>query len=218
LIHIVRNKAERNLGFTLLELLISIAILAVVMAGFSQSIGTAISSYSDTKNSQDRLAQARFAMERMNLFVQETDYILKPDDVNQEIVRLSERAMDTYDNASHAYDADGDGITDADNDADGMINEDGLDTGVPDPFDYITFDLDKSESGNWKLRETTPDYSTATPGDYKTPRILCEHVTAFRCSRLGVESPLVEIELTLNDGVNTVTLTTRARARLLSSQ
>lgn len=209
------SKGKGSFGFTLLELLISTVILSILMIGLYQSLSTALSAYDSTRNTQDLLSQARFTIERMALFVQETDYISKPDDVNQEILKVSERLMDTYNNSSHAYAVDGDGRPDADNDSDGLVNEDALDTGGADPYEFITFDLDKSDATNWKLREQAPDYGTSTLGDLKGYAVICEHVKLFRCSRLSMGGSMVEIVLALDNGTSGVTLTTRSRARLL---
>ena len=67
-----------NSGFTLLELLISIAILSVFMIGLHQAMGTALSAHRQTTERQELLARARYAMERMVMFVQESDSVLKP--------------------------------------------------------------------------------------------------------------------------------------------
>jgi len=198
---------KNNSGLTLFELLISIAILGILMVGLHQALGTAISAYGNTKNKQELLAQARYTMERMVMFVNETDYIWKPDDVDQEILRVGERVLDTYNNATHAYDIDGDGYLDADNDYNGTIN-----VTLP-PDEQLTFSLDKTEASNWKLKEEMPDYSTADYYDTSAGKVICEHITAFNCSRLSAN--LVEIELTLNNGKSEVSLKTRARARLI---
>ena len=136
---------------------------------------------------------------------------------NQETLQISERVMDTFNNATRAYDVDGDGKLDADNDNDSVINED---TTTPDPPDFVIFDLDKTDAANWKLQEKMPDYSTASLVDYRTTRVLCENVTAFsnnlvRKNDLEFFSDLVEILLTLNDGINEVSFKTRAKARMI---
>lgn len=196
-------------GVTLLELVMSLAILGIIAVGLQQVISTATSTYNDTRDKQELLAEARYAMGRMVMFVQETDAIQKPDDVsNEEVLIVSERVLDTYENTTRAYDEDGDGFLDADNDGDGLINEDG-----GDPPDWITFDLDKSNASNWKLREEMPDYSTVALADAMAKKVLCEHVTAFQCNRLAKN--LVEITLTLSHGKSEVSLTSRVKAKLI---
>ena len=196
-------------GVTLLELVMSLAILGIIAVGLQQVISTATSTYNDTRDKQELLAEARYAMGRMVMFVQETDAIQKPDDVsNEEVLIVSERVLDTYENTTRAYDEEGDGFLDADNDEDGLINEDG-----GDPPDWITFDLDKSNASNWKLREEMPDYSTVALADAMAKKVLCEHVTAFQCNRLAKN--LVEITLTLSHGKSEVSLTSRVKAKLI---
>jgi prepilin-type N-terminal cleavage/methylation domain-containing protein len=203
--------SRRDAGFTLIELLISIAILSIIMLGLQQVLTTSISAYSDTRQKQDLLADARMAMERIVMYVQATDEIAAPlDAAGVEVLTVSERLLDLYDNASHAYAIDGDNKLDADNDADGLVNEDET---TPDPPDYITYSLDKSDADNWKLMEQIPDYSTATLSDFKADAVVCEHVTEFTCKRFS--STLVGIKLTLNQGTETVSLTTRAKAHLI---
>jgi prepilin-type N-terminal cleavage/methylation domain-containing protein len=193
-----------NSGFTLIELLISIAILSVIMIGLHQAMGTALSAHRQTTDRQELLARARYAMERMVMFVQETDQIEIPSVDN---LVLNERVLDTYDNDTHGYTAEGDGYLDADNDHDGLVNEGGVND---DPADLISFSLDKSDPNNWKLQEQMPDYSTSTLDDFLATKVLCEHVTTFASTLLN--SNLVEIQLTVNDGKNEVSLKTRVKA------
>ncbi len=189
-------------GFTLLELLISIAILSIIMIGLQQVMGTALSAHRQTTEKTELLAQARYAMERMVMFVQETDQIDIPS-VDKLVV--NERLIDTYKNDLHSYLFEGDGYLDADNDGNGQVNEGTLE----DPPDPITFDLDKTDGNNWKLMEEMPDYGTSDLYDPKEKKVLCEHVTTFQCTLLAPN--LVEILLTLNDGEHEVSLKTRAR-------
>lgn len=214
----MKTVLKKDEGFLLIELLIVIAIFGIIMTGLQQVIVTAVTAYNSTKGKQDLEIRARFAMERMVIFVQETDLITLPNSAtDQENLEISERVLDTYDNATHAYVLDGDGVLDADNDNDGVVNED---TTTPDPPDLIIFELDKTDAGNWKLLEKMPDYSTDTLDDYLTTRELCEHVTEFknnlvRKNDTEFHANLVEIQLTLEDDINKVSLKTRARARLI---
>ena len=189
-------------GFTLLELIISIAILSMIMIGLQQVMGFALSAHRQTTEKTELLAQARYGMERMVMFVQETDQIDVPS-VDKLVV--SERLIDTYDNDLHIYLFEGDGYLDADNDHNGLVNE-----GTPeDPPDPLTFDLDKTDGNNWKLMEQMPDYGTPQLVDSAEKKVLCEHVTAFQCTLLTPN--LVEILLTLHDGESEVSLKTRVK-------
>lgn len=214
----VTAASTKNAGFSLIELLIVIAIVGIVITGLQQVIVGGLDAYEAVKGKQELENQARYAMERMVMFVQESDEISSPDSASgQEILKVSERVMDIYDNGTLAYDIDGDGALDADNDDDGLINEDAA---TPDPPDFMIFDLDKTDADNWKLQEKMPDYSTATLTDYRTTRVLCEYVTTFsnnlvRKNDLEFFPNIVEIQLTLNDGVNEVSFKTRAKARLI---
>lgn len=200
----LRKSFSKNdsLGFTLLELLISIAILSIIMLGLQQVMGTAVSAHRQTTEKIELLAQARYAMERMVMFVQETDQIAIP---SADRLVVNERLLDTYDNDLHIYLFEGDGYLDADNDHNGLVNEGTLE----DPPDPITFDLDKTDGSNWKLMEEMPDYGSPDLEDSKEKKVLCEHVTAFQCTLLAPN--LVEILLTLDDGEHEVSLKTRVR-------
>jgi len=202
--------ANNHFGFTLFELLISITILGVVMIGFQQALSVTLSAYESSKNSQDLLSRARFSMERMVMFAQEAGDISSPagGELNKTTLTVSERVLDTYDNASHIYVVDGDGILDANNDSDGFVDEDGA--SGSDPREYVEFTL----SGDI-LSTRGPDYSTADTDDKTAYKTLSEHVTVFECDRLA--NNLVEIRLALNDGKNAVSLKTRVVARNMAS-
>ena len=193
-----------NSGFTLLELLISMVILSIIMIGLHQAMDTALSAHRRTTDRQELLAQARYAMERMVMFVQETDQL---EIAAADNLVLNERVLDTYDNDTHGYRAEGDGYLDADNDHDGVVNEGGVND---DPVDPISFSLDKSEPNNWKLQEQMPNYSTLTLDDFLATKVLCDHVTTFSCTLLAPS--LVEIQLAVNDGENEIHLKTRVKA------
>jgi len=192
-----------NSGFTLLELLISMVILSIIMIGLHQAMATALSAHRQTTDRQELLARARYAMERMVMFVQETDQIQI---VSADNLALSERVLDTYDNDTNGYIAEGDGYLDADNDHDGVVNEGGVND---DPADPISFSLDKSDPNNWKLQEQMPDYGSSILDDFLATKVLCEHVTTFSCTLLTPD--LVEIQLTVNDGENEIHLKTRVK-------
>ena len=202
--------ASRKEGFTLVELLIGIAVMGVIVGALYQVIGVTLSSYHAADDRQALIPQARYALERMVMFVQESDYIGAPDTmVSTKVLTVSERLSDQYDNKTHIYKVDGDGIPDADNDWNGLIN---LGGGIP--AELITFRLDAT---NGWLMEKMPDYGTSQTGDHKAERIICEHVSEFSCRRLltpsGAVSGRVEITLKLKQGNATVTLQTTAKAR-----
>jgi hypothetical protein len=150
---------------------------------------------------------ARFAMDRMVRFAQETDEI-GSDGFLDDQLEVSERVLDTYDNATHGYLVDGDGILDADNDANGFVNDSGS-----DPKEYITFKRYMIPADNWKIREERPDYSTAATGDTVAWEVICEHVTYFNVQRLADD--LVQIKLTVAQGDNVVSLQTRVKPRFV---
>ena len=194
-------------GLTMIEVLVSLMVLSIIMIGLHQVLGTALSAHEETTNKLALLAQARHAVARMAMFVQETDEINAPAVGQQRaFLVVSERLLDMYNNATHAYTASGDGFLDADNDADGIVNED-----ATDPKEYIRFGLNKADDANWKLMEEMPNYGTAAIGDKAPESVLCEHVTYFQASTLA--AGLVQINLTLNDGKNEVSLKTRAQSR-----
>lgn len=197
----------KNAGFTLIELLISIALMGIIVGTFDQVAARILKTYSAVQVSQELIPQARYALERMVTYVQESDQIQTPPSATPtEALSISERLSDQYNNASREYTAGGDGLLDADTDADGLVNEGGADS-----TDLLTFDLNKTDAANWKLMEQMPDYGTVSTSDFKAKRVICEHVQAFACRRLS--AGIVEITLALQQGAKAVTLRTTAKAR-----
>jgi prepilin-type N-terminal cleavage/methylation domain-containing protein len=200
-----RSGIEKSSGFTLVELLVAISILSLIMTSFYHLTSTTLSLYSLRQDKQELLARGCFTLDRIMRFVEETDKI---DRATERELRITERLLDTYNNENHptdpyGYVPEGDGFLDADNDADGVVNEGGA-----DKEELIKFKLDENTG---LLHETQPDYSTGDDDDYLDQTVICEHVTLFDCSKLGTN--VVEIRLTLDDGRAQVALKTRVRAK-----
>ena len=140
-------------------------------------------------------------------FAQETDWI-GPTGFFDDWLEVSERVLDTYDNSTHAYLIDGDGLLDGDNDGDGFVNEDGT-----DPIETSAFTVDYGDLSNLKIVESRPDYSTGSTFDWTPWEPICEHVTWFDVQLLA--NDLVQIELTVAQGDNVVSLNTRVKARFV---
>lgn len=70
------NRAQQ--GFTLIEVLLSVTIAGVLMAGISGVIGAALEAERITREKNDTLRQARFAMQRMVRAVTGTRHLLIP--------------------------------------------------------------------------------------------------------------------------------------------
>jgi prepilin-type N-terminal cleavage/methylation domain-containing protein len=204
------KEQKHQSGLTLLELLVSITIFSIIVGGLYQVLDHTLATYETTRKQQNLLSRARYAMERMVMFVQASDEIVNPADSETQELTVSERVLDTYDkeplNGSLAYQIGGDGILDADNDADGLVNE-----GQGDLAEYISFRLDKSIADNWKLEERRPNYSTVGTADTTQWSVICEHVIDFSCRRFS--TGMVEIHLALKNGNAQVNLKTRAKAR-----
>ena len=205
------SSKSHKAGFTLVELLISVAIMGLIVGVLYQVIGVTLSTYNAAQASQVSVPEARYALDRMVMFVQETDQITQPSTITPgELLTVRERVSDQYDNASHVYVAAGDGFLDADKNANGLLSDDSA--------EFITFALDKTDASNWKLTEQMPDYSTADPSDFKT-KVVCEHIKpdplnnplGFSCRRLSAS--IVEIILTVQKGSASVTLKTTAKSR-----
>lgn len=201
---------KKKSGFTLFEVLVSIVFIGIIMVGLQQVLGSALSSYENTKDKQDLLVTARFAVDRMARFAEESDAIVNPvSDTAEETLKVSERLLDNYNNSTRAYDIDGDGLIDADNDANDLVNDDTTN----DPAEYVTFSLDKTDPNNWKLQESLPDYSTANLTDTTAAKVICENVVAFESKLLDTD--LIEIRLALEKENRAVDLKTRVKARFV---
>jgi len=191
---------------TLIELLISLAVLGILCLGLQQIFSTAFTIEGADPDEVDALAALRYTMNRMVISVQESDAIQQPAlGASTATLIVSERVLDTYNNATRIYNASGDGRLDADTDNDGLVNEDLL---APDSADWIAFDLDRTIAGNARIIETRPAY--AFWGQAPTLE-LCRQVTQFVCRR--AHTNLVEITLTVQAGQETYTLHTVARTR-----
>jgi len=195
-------------GLSLLELIISLALLAMIVGGLAGVIQSAALTADSTRGREALFQQASLAMERMVGAVQGTLTVIQPGSTNAlETLQVSECSQDQYDNATHIYLPGGDGILDADNDRDFFVNEG--DAG-DSTNDIVTFTLDKSQPADWKLMEQRSNYATAALGDLAAPTLLCEHVTAFTTRLLS--GGVVEISLTLSDSRDEAILMTRARS------
>lgn len=215
------NSKSHRAGFTLVELLIGIIIIGMILAGLSQVLSTILSSYQAAQAGQTSVPEARYALERMVMYVQETDQITAPSTTAGEVLTVSERVSDQYNNKTHAYVPAGDGWLDADNNCDpdnpgscGLINEGGA-----DPPEYVTFFLDRTDANNGCdatngcLKEKMPNYNTSQTDDHKAEIIICKNVQEFSCRRLTTVSGNVEIILKVKKGNTAVKLQTTARSR-----
>lgn len=190
-------------GFSLVELLIVVAIVGMIVGSLSGFLRTALSSYSDTKKKQDLLATGNFAMERMALFVAQATEIKMSD--GNKTIGVPERVLDTYDNATWTYRAEGDGFLDADSNMNGIADE-----GNPDNEEWIYFKYVPPSS---TIVEKMPNRATSDDKDYLADRIICTKVTSAVFDKLT--NNLLQISLTLTDGAVSVSLTTRVLARFV---
>lgn len=128
-------------GLSLLELLISLAIAALIMAGLAGIVNQTLNIEDVVRQRNDLTQQARFAMQRMVTAIHGTQRLLLPladnpatnwrENVREETVPASPpegssiRATAVLAlTLSPLQDRDGDGFMDADNDKDGLIDED----------------------------------------------------------------------------------------------
>jgi len=200
------KERKHQRGLTLLELLVAITIFSIIVVGLYQVLDHTLSAYETTRKQQNLLSQARYAMERMVMFVQASDEIVLPANSLTQELTVSERVLNTYNNQTLVYQIDGDEYLDADNDHDGLVNE-----GQEDRAEYVSFKLDTSDEDNVKLIEKRPDYSTANTADQTQGSVICQYVTEFTCRPF---SPgMVEIILALKNDTARVNLKTRAKAR-----
>ena len=111
-------------GFTLLELLICLALSTVIILGLSDILTTSLATRSIVHAENDAALQAEFAMDRMRRMVSGSSRLLLP---------LAENPATAWSESVRnvlavtlppSIDLDNNGVPDADNDGDGLIDED----------------------------------------------------------------------------------------------
>ncbi len=130
-----------QVGYTLVELVISVAIAAMLLTGLQQLLGVGMSAMEMAEKRTDLARQGRFAMARMATAVRGSDRLLIPladnpatdydENVREQTVPASPpQGSSTLATAvlavtiARAQDMDANGIPDADNDGDGRFDED----------------------------------------------------------------------------------------------
>lgn len=128
-------------GYTLIELVVSIGIAAMLLTGLQQMVGLGIETIEVVEERTEQTRQVRFAMSRMVDAVHQSDRLLIPlsnnlatvydENVREQTVPASPpQSGSTLATAvlavtiSPVQDIDGNGIADADNDDDGRTDED----------------------------------------------------------------------------------------------
>ena len=111
-------------GFTLIELLVSLAIVGILLAALSGVVQKAYDQWNYSRARSELLYQGNFAMDMMVTAVAETNRLLIPlqdnpatahDESLRDILAITMNPL---------LDSDGDGFLDADNDHDGLVDED----------------------------------------------------------------------------------------------
>lgn len=135
------DRRSRQRGFTLIELVVTVAIAGLVIASLNGIVGTTLESQRTIGERNDLVRQARFAMDRMVRAVSHSGLLLLPladnpatswrENVRQQTVPpLPPEGDSTKATAVLAVtlpsysDLDFDGFPDADNDRDGRLDED----------------------------------------------------------------------------------------------
>ena len=115
---------QRRSGFTLLELLVVLAVGAILIVGLSGVVGRALEAWDITREQTELTRQGRFALDRMITAANGTTRLLIPSPDNVATV-YSESIRDVLALLlDPTLDRDRDGFVDADNDKDGLVDED----------------------------------------------------------------------------------------------
>lgn len=119
------NRLMLQLGFTYIELLISLLIGSLLMLGITSAVSTGFRASEPVRVKNELNRQARFAMQRMQQNLSQTPWLLLPlaDRSSTPGVQENERDVLAF-TLPHNIDNDGNGIADADNDGDGLFDED----------------------------------------------------------------------------------------------
>jgi prepilin-type N-terminal cleavage/methylation domain-containing protein len=145
----VKPSAISQKGFTLLEILIALAIAGVLIAALSGVINTALEAEQSTRLKNNTLQQARFAMQRLTTSVSKSKQLLIPLADNP-ATAYSESVRDVLAvSLDPTLDRDKDGWADANNDKDFLdVNKSGTrDAGEPERIDE-DFDKDNNNDGS----------------------------------------------------------------------
>jgi type II secretory pathway pseudopilin PulG len=133
--------ATSSRGYTLISLLVALALSAIVLTGLGSVVGETLRVHEQVQTKNLLMHQARFAMEQMVHAISRSPLLLLPledsantswpDNIREETVPPSPPPQDSSlatavlaVTIDPTRDIDGDGIPDADNDADGRIDED----------------------------------------------------------------------------------------------
>jgi hypothetical protein len=155
----LRFRYTRSAGVTLIEMLISLSIAALLIVSLTGVVNTALEIGEDTTGRNRLAGDANFAVQRMVRALSRTRRLAIPMADNP-ATAWSESDRDVLAVTLDPFlDRDADGIMDADNDSDGLIDEDpGYDNYNNDEAGIILIDDD----GDGLVDEHAPD--DGTPG------------------------------------------------------
>ncbi len=168
------RRPARQAGLSLVELLVSVTIAAMLLTGLQQLLGTGFAAMEEVEVRSDLARQARFALVRMTDAVGSSDRLLIP---------LADNAATPFDEnvreqtfpasppqigsslatavlavtIDRTQDMDANGIADADNDGDGLVDED-LPADTQNDGKAGVRDFDDDGNG-------TADFLFSPPGD-----------------------------------------------------
>lgn len=164
---------RRNLqtGFTLLEMLIALAIAATLLASLAGTVGRVLEVRDDSRTRSNATRDARFAMQRMVTAVRQSDRLVLPlpDNPNtnwREHVREQSVPAAPPEGSSAlatavlavtlgaVLDRDEDGFADADNDEDGKVDED---VGADHSNDFAAGIIGIDDDGDGLVDESNDD-------------------------------------------------------------
>ena len=124
-------RGANRAGFTLIEVVVTVAIGALLIAGLGGVVGQAFQVREVTREENDLTRQAHFALSQMARMAGHTRRLLLPLADNPATTTIAENVRDTATNGGVLavslpadVDLDGDGVPDADNDGDGFLDED----------------------------------------------------------------------------------------------
>jgi type II secretory pathway pseudopilin PulG len=137
----MKGIAQKSRGFTYVEILLALAIAALLMAGLGGVVGQALQIRDDAHERNELSSQAGFAMQRMARAISHTRRLLLPlndnpntnwpEHIREQTIPQSAPVGDSTKatavlalTLSVDVDLDANGIPDADNDGDGLIDED----------------------------------------------------------------------------------------------